>query len=55
MTTYDVEIHIDERDAPGMQPIVDMIYDGLIEMGARDGYVEVLVKGPPELRIGALR
>lgn len=51
MTTYDLTIEVDDRDRPGMQPIVDMVYDGMIALGARDGYLRVDVKGPPEMRI----
>jgi hypothetical protein len=56
MTTYDLTIDVDDRDRPGMQAIVDMVYDGMIDLGAREGYLQVEVKGPPELRIvGVLR
>lgn len=51
MTTYDVTIHLDDRDAPGMGPVIDMIYDGMLKLGAREGNVMVEVKGPPEVRI----
>lgn len=54
MTTYDLTIHIDDRDAPGMGPIVDEVYDAMIRLGGREGYVLVEIKGPPELSIVAV-
>lgn len=52
MTIYNVEIDVDDRDAPGIQRVVDMVYDGMIRLGAREGSLNVEVHGPPELSFG---
>ncbi len=54
MTIYDVTIHVDERDAPGLKRTTDAIYDAMIRAGCRDGYLEVDVHGPPKPSIGVV-
>lgn len=55
MTVYDVTIFVDDDDAPGLVPTTDAVYDAMRRLGCREGHLEVEVKGPPELRIGAIR
>ena len=52
MTTYDITVNVDDRDAPGLRRMTDMIYDGMLKLGAREGNVEVDVHGPLEINIG---
>lgn len=50
-TTYQLTVEVDEREAPGMQPIVDAVADMLEARGVVEQQYNVTVHGPPEARL----
>lgn len=50
-TTYELTVEVDEREAPGMQPIVDAVADMLEARGIVEQQYNVVVHGPAECRI----